>query len=451
MQILYPIGFLALAGLIIPVLLHLWSQKQGKTIKIGSIAFLGENSTTSSKSPKLTDLLLFILRCLLVMLIAFFLAQPYLKSKVKPHQNNGWVLMDKAHISEIYRSHRVTIDSLTKLGFELHDFNLGFNKISLNDSILAKDVPLKLNYTSLLNQLTTEIPSGYSAFLFADRRLVNFDGNLSPLNFSLSWKEVKYSDTVKNWSSAFLGKVYQAKSTPSLTIYRADSSQNLPAIKVMIYDPKNTDSKYIHAALSAIVDYTKRKIERINSTRDADVIFWLSEQPVKKMDVKAEARIFSYQKGKLQTVNSTLQVVAAPNPTISLNKRVAFTPIKGKALWMDGYGEPILLKENNNFLFYSRFNPQWTDLVWDEQFVKALIPIVLGDKYGTNFGFEEHDADQRWVSRIPFESTKSTASALSTPQRVESIDKLIWVLAFIVLVIERLLSFRHKNIRYAKS
>ncbi len=450
MQLLYPIGFLALTGLIIPVLLHLWNVKQGKTLKIGSIIFLGESATTSSKSLKLTDLLLFILRCLIILLISLLLVQPILNNRVKTTKNKGWILINSAEISDVYRKNKATVDSLLDLGFELHDFNFGFKKFSLNDQISRADFSPRLTYHSLLNQLNKEIPSGHTAYLFANRRLVNFEGNKPQLNFNLIWKGTYPQDTIKTWSTTYLEKAYSAKSMPSITSYSSAGSQNLPSINVMIHDPYNNDSKYIRAALYAISDFTKRKVEIVKAMGKAQVVFWLSDQPVDKKDVKAGIRIVSYQKGKAKNLSSTLQVVPGSNQAIGLKKRIIFNAMQGDVIWTDGFGEPILLKENNHFHFFSRFNPQWTDLVWDEQFVKALLPIVVGSESDSDFGFEQHDADQRIVSELQFKHTKNNISSVAAIHATQSLDYVIWTLAFVLLIIERFLSFKHKNLGYAK-
>ena len=450
MNLVYPIGLLALVGLTIPVLIHLWSVKRGKTLKIGSIALLGESATVSSKSFKLTDLLLFVLRCLILILIAFMLAQPYYKKTSLVSKSEGWILIDKTRFAEVYEASRKPIDSLLNLGFELHDFNLGFNLFSLNDSTTRDEVIAKLSYNDLINQLNKQIPSGYSAYIFANRRLSNFDGNLPKPNFNLTWYYIKHRDSLKTWSTTFLDKVYEGVSTSSLTYYTAKPLQNLPVVKVLIYDPKGEDSKYIKAALNSIADFTQRKIEINKSSSKADVVFWLSDQPV----TMAATTIFSYQKGKIEAVNSTLQVSAEPNQLIELKKRVTLDSLKGSAIWTDGYGEPILLKENrtNHFHFYSRFNPQWSDLVWSEQFVKALIPIVLGNKTAEDFGFETHDADQRMLDKMQFVDLRVSTSSVSATTTNENLMPILWFLAFLLLTIERILSFRKKtNLHDVKS
>ena len=443
MNLVYPIGLLALVGLTIPVLIHLWSVKRGKTLKIGSIALLGESDTVSSKSFKLTDLLLFVLRCLILMLIALMLAQPYLKKTSSIGKNKGWILMDKTIFGEVYEAHRKPIDSLLNLGFELHDFNLGFNLFSLKDSVAHNEASNSLIYNTLINQLNKQMPLGYSAHIFANRRLGNFDGNLFKPNFSLTWHYTQNLDSLKTWSTTFLDKVYEGISTPRLTYYTAKPSQDLPAIKVSIYDPKGEDSKYIKAALSSIADFTKRKMEINKSSSKADVVFWLSDQPVGMI----ASTVFSYQSGKMETVNSTLQVSAETNQAIELKKRVRLDSLKGSAIWTDGYGEPILIKEKetHHFHFYSRFDPQWSDLVWSDQFVKALIPIVLGNQTAEDFGFETHDADQRVIDKMQFVDVKIKTPGVSATTTNQSLAQIIWFLAFLLLMIERVLSFRQKT------
>lgn len=443
MALAYSIGLLALAGLLIPVFIHLWSVKKGKTFKIGSIALLGENATSSARNLKLTDLLLFILRCLIIILIAFLLAEPYFKKTNLNSGNKGWILMDKSQVGTVYKGHQPTIDSLLSRGFELRDFNLGFNSFELKDSTKAKEATSTISYTALIGQLDKEMPKGHSAYIFADQRMVKFDGNLSKPNFNLVWKDVRLSDTLKTWSTTFLGKAYEAKSTPTLTSYRSNSSQNLPVVTVSIYNPNNDDAKYIQAALRAITDFTKRKFEVITSVRKADMVFWLSDELIPS----SLHKVIAYKNGKVEPISSTLQLSSGSNSRIELEKRVASDTLTGEVIWKDGYGEPLLIKKANteHFYFYSRFNPQWNDLVWDEQFVGALIPIIFSDTPSMDFGFEEHDADQRRMGQVPFLHSKISTSGTSILTTHQSLSYPIWAIIFLLLIIERILSFNNKT------
>ncbi|RZL35214.1 MAG: hypothetical protein EOP00_30170, partial [Pedobacter sp.] len=282
MQFFYPIGLLALAGIIIPLIIHLWNIKQGKTLKIGSIALLGESSRASSRSFKLTDILLFILRCLLIILIGFCIAQSYITKKLNAKEKGGWILVDKARLKTVYQTNKKTIDSLLEIHYEIHDFNVGFTPLQLKDTsnIEKLDKETNLNYTSLFNQLNHIIPAGTSVFAYQDLKLVNFGNTLPKTKFNVHWKFLNDADSVKNWFADFAGKKLKATSTPKQTIYEVIGNQNPAPISVSIYNDGNNDSKYLVAALNAIAGFSGRKILINSSAKHNQVGFWLSEKPV---------------------------------------------------------------------------------------------------------------------------------------------------------------------------
>jgi len=459
LQLLYPIGLLALAGLIIPVIIHLWSVKQGKTLKIGSIALLGESASATSKSFKLTDWLLFILRCLLLILIAFILTQPFFSKKIKTTANSGWILVQPNQFSKVYQDHKKSIDSLLTLGFELHEFNLGFKSFKLADTVSQPNKVSSLSYSSLFKKLDAQIPSGYTTYLFAAKKVINFSGDLPKISYKLVWKDMVNKDTATTWTTQFLGKTYEAKSTPKLTTYSSAAAANLPAVSVAIYEPAGNDSKYVRAALNAIADFTKRKIavQNLNTATvaQADIIFWLSEQEPNFEKLKASVKIFAYKKGKVANVNTTLSLTDGTGISneIKLFKYIQTDNENGKIVWKDGYGEPVLVNEKKNyFSFYSRFNPAWTDLVWNEQFVNALMPIVLGEQNSSDFGFETHSSDQRVIAAD--QNLNIAANKLGSvieARENEPLDPFLWILALITLLIERILSFRKTKLNHVKS
>ena len=72
----------AFLGLLVPIAIHLWSNKEGKVIKVGSIKFLENSESSQSKSIKLNEYLLLFLRLLLLSLLVLILAEPQI------HQNS---------------------------------------------------------------------------------------------------------------------------------------------------------------------------------------------------------------------------------------------------------------------------------------------------------------------------------------------------------------------------
>src|SRR5882724_4127449 len=104
-----------MAGVIAPVVIHLWNNKRGKVLAIGSIAFLEKASPKKARSRKVSEWLLLLLRCFLLMLLAFLLAGPYWKKKPGAGKK-GWVL-----VGEGAGDLKVLIDPLVKEGYERHD------------------------------------------------------------------------------------------------------------------------------------------------------------------------------------------------------------------------------------------------------------------------------------------------------------------------------------------
>ncbi len=83
MFFLNPSFLWALLGLAVPVAIHLWSKKEGKTIKVGSIKFLQESDSRKSSSIKLNEFWLLLLRMLLITILVFILAEPRLHYKTE--------------------------------------------------------------------------------------------------------------------------------------------------------------------------------------------------------------------------------------------------------------------------------------------------------------------------------------------------------------------------------
>jgi hypothetical protein len=84
MIFLNPAYLWALLGLAVPVAIHLWSRKEGRTIKIGSTKLLRESDPKQSSSIHLNELWLLFLRMLALTVLVLILAEPRLKQKSDP-------------------------------------------------------------------------------------------------------------------------------------------------------------------------------------------------------------------------------------------------------------------------------------------------------------------------------------------------------------------------------
>ena len=170
LQLLQPIWLWAGAGIIIPILIHLWHIKKGKTLKVGSIIFLQERSKQQSTSLKISDWLLLILRCLLIILLVILMAEPQLQQTSKTEKQKGWLLINTTNFSETYQHFKPTIDSLLQKNYELHSFNAGFNIVALKDSLVLQLTTSKasISYWQLTKQLDEKLTGNNPIYLFTN-------------------------------------------------------------------------------------------------------------------------------------------------------------------------------------------------------------------------------------------------------------------------------------------
>ena len=500
-QLINPLWLFAIGGISIPLIIHLWNIKKGKTLKIGSISLLGERSRQSARSLKLIDLLLLFLRCLLLIILALILAGPLWNSKINTSANKGWILIEKQNLKETSSQFKKEIDSLSKLGYEFHFFEPGFQYAKLEDTLNENKAEIGsgqlLPYWSLIKLLEDEIPKNTQVFLFTPNLLNRLVTKRPLVTHPIQWETYTPSDSITTWienawfnesdsinvtiaSSSPIKTTFTtvtidpaAKNSPfeldiqngkaSLKFKDKKQGDSLPVtidtatIRIAIYTDKfKNDARYLKAALSAIKKYTGRKIKlteysTIYIPSDQNIIFWLSETAIPSKIAPLDL-FFKYEKGNIEVINSKLNLSPSMSSIekegIKLFKRNAYpeNSIGGFSVWEDGFGKPILdLKMENKlsvFHFYSRFNPDWNELVWSNDFAKALIPIIIPEQHAS----EIHPSDKRSVRQNQiapsFIKESGKASAKNTESQ-KSLKNQFWLALISIFVLERYLTFRN--------
>lgn len=79
MELLNPLMLWGGVAIAIPIILHFWHQKKGKVIEWAATQWLIEKNLQQSKGLRLDNLLLLLLRCLLILLLCFFLSKPLIE------------------------------------------------------------------------------------------------------------------------------------------------------------------------------------------------------------------------------------------------------------------------------------------------------------------------------------------------------------------------------------
>ncbi|SOD11979.1 N-terminal double-transmembrane domain-containing protein [Pedobacter xixiisoli] len=449
---------MALASLVLPILIHLWRVKQGKTLKIGSISLLGESAAASSRNLKISQWLLFVLRCLFFILLAILIAKPYLKGKTLTQNKAGWILLDERNLKPIYLSHQKKIDSLLKKGYQLRHFGKGFKRLDWKDTVntnLVNDAIVSpLNYTSLLKQANHSLPNRFPIWVFAPKYTAQLDDVLPTLHLAIHWQSLPLADTSNVKHTQLLGKTYQAAIQGNAITYSLANTQDNTPLNVMVFPANTEDAKYVKAALSAIGSYLNQPIKFYNSveSKELDAIFWLSATSVPKEtsnSLKTDGVLLKYANSNSIKNTSTLIINGNESeeyPVLKI-RNVIKVDTKAETIWKDGYGQPVLTaeqqNERHNYTLYTQFNPQWTDLVWRDNFPQALMPILYHQK-PTAFAFQQIQQIDSKQPIAVFEDTKQNKTRYAADK---PLDQMIWVLAFIVLAVERLLNFRTKKLK----
>ena len=358
---LNPIWLAAGAGILIPVLIHLWNIKQGRVLRIGSTRLMAEATRKQSSRLRLSQLLLLVVRCLLIICIAMLMAGPEWREAVK-QSKKGWVLIDERNFHSVYSQFKTNIDSLLAAGLELHLAKEDFPVSTLADStryltnITGKNgssnaseintvnnsansarstTPDSLQHASywrLLQKLDKQLPAGYPVYFFTGNKMADVTGGFHEprpvVSIDLRWKMANLStDTSliqvakrqlangKYLSTSFVsttgGNYFLSTDDQKgvATSPRADTS----TLVIKIYNKHfDEDARYLEAAIRAIASFRNYKVDlqTVNSSLKIarpDWLFWLSNE-IPPANIVAQ-NIIIYQPGK--AVKSTSWISSA--------------------------------------------------------------------------------------------------------------------------------------------
>jgi len=503
LQFLQPIWLWAAAGIIVPVIIHLWNVKDGKTLKVGSITFLTESAKSHAKSFKLSDLLLLLLRCLLLIVLSMLIAKPTWEKQMKTEEK-GWILIEETQVHEAYNKFTPTIDSLIKRGYTFHYFNPDFEEAKLETVLKLPVNSAKKSsgfYWTLLKELDQKVPPKLPVYLFSDNSLRRFSGNRPEVSLGLKWSTYLSSDTTFAWiekayetvndsirlvigNSKFSGTYYtyqtisknnsDSKFNPKVVdgntfVSLNDTSHSIinkpvqvdtSEIVITIFTDKfGEDANYLKAAINAIKDFTKYKIKVLvvndiqNIPDNYTWLFWLSEETLPASKIRNN--VFLYEKGKVENTNSVLltqdETALTATENVGLFKLIPAKSIyrdSVKTTWKDGFGQPVLSVQKQNALIYhfnSRFNPQWNDLAWSSSFPQIIYHLLFSREKNTT---DINDLDKRIIDSTqiqPVTIAQENDVTKQNPVDKKDLSKVFWIIAFILFLLERIISFRRSK------
>lgn len=249
MTVLNPIWLWALSGVAIPVAIHLLSRKEGKTIRIGSIRFLTETTTSKFSSIRLNEVVLLALRCLLIALLVLFFARLLFFSSDNKNALK-WIVIEKG--LENNGAIRKHLDSLAKDAYEIRSLSSAFPLLH-EDTVT--DTP---DYYQLVEELSQK--NNLHAIVIASNTLSGFRGKRIALPANIKWLSYPASKQESSHDADL--------STDSLHITLVND-------RAYLYD-----KKIMRAALQVLpikIILHEMESSRLEKT-DSDWLIWLSDK-----------------------------------------------------------------------------------------------------------------------------------------------------------------------------
>ena len=318
MSFAHPSYLWALLGLLVPIAIHLWSKKEAKTIKIGSVQWLSESISKQSSSIQLNEWWLLVLRIGIISLLVLLMAKPQWHSKVS-NTSLTYIIEPELvqHTDFMSRFNEIGDDQeirLLRKGLPLKEnkqaiatinsipdyWALAFEMDALQtDSIVVftkgfakglkgarPETKHKMHWVVIDSALAKETP-----FLAYKKKngLQLFSGKSTPFDTKVSKKNINLGDefTLSN-------------NGDSLVIAGTNPSKKIPLyvqkpIKIALHytDSLQNDKTFIEAALKALSIYSDREIQvessldtAVVANKEVDAIIWLSAKPSPKTDKK---------------------------------------------------------------------------------------------------------------------------------------------------------------------
>ena len=318
MIFLNPTYFLALLGLAVPLAIHLWSKKEGRTIRIGSIQLLKQSDPKKSSSIKLNELWLLLLRLLVISILVLILTAPRLK--IKGENIPVTYLIEPSLLA--YENVSSLIDTLDR-DSEKRLLQTGFPEYQKEEfEETAVSIPNYWQLTREMQELATD-----SIVVFTNAFSSGFKGKRPEISKNITWilldpgepkmgvvEAVQKGDQLElisvksdHQSLRFEKELLPLNNDEVVINANRDSvmissSQNKKWLSLNKADSLNvllsydkdrfTEMKYISASFKAISNYLDRKIgvkliQDLDTlpTEKYDLIVWLNEAPVPNTQV----------------------------------------------------------------------------------------------------------------------------------------------------------------------
>ncbi|MHA7864042.1 BatA domain-containing protein [Flagellimonas marinaquae] len=302
----------ALLGLLVPLAIHLWSKKEAKTVKIGSIQLLDESDSRQSSSIQLNEWLLMLLRMLILALIVLLMAGP--QWRTKGNQKEITYLVEPSLANEPILT--AILDSLQE-DASVRLFKKGFPEWDLDtDYRSEQETPAYWQLAQRLDSLQSD-----SMVIFTKALVKGIKSKRPNTQKKIHWVVTEGEETqerpvmaFKNADAVQLVTVsshgggtqikkaliedgYQITTAGDSLMLGEESTTTVPlrtkdTLQINLYFDEGfeREGQYVEASFRALSVYLRQPIQvqvkEEPSNERADLQIWFSEEPFKPSDGK---------------------------------------------------------------------------------------------------------------------------------------------------------------------
>ncbi|MBW1299051.1 BatA domain-containing protein [Aquimarina litoralis] len=317
MSFLYPTYLWALLGVMIPIVIHFWGKREGRTIKVGSTKLLNESDSKQSRSIQLNELLLLLLRIVLIGVLVLLISGVQFKQKtnftpvtylVEPSlvkDDRMASILDSIEEGESLRLLKTDFPLLDKDQLDIDQLSVpNYWKLAREMEMLPTDSIVVFTKASIagmkgarpiINKTINWIPIDInisnehvlSALVKEDTsEIVRLNSNKYQLTFNKERVSTKKLELTNTEDSVIFSKKGTRQIIPITSF--------VPKKVALVYEDSLSDQKnLIVSSLKAISKYINKTIAvkeftntNINDMTGFDLAIWLSNDPLPNTSTK---------------------------------------------------------------------------------------------------------------------------------------------------------------------
>lgn len=424
MSFLNPTHLWALMGLAVPLAIHLWSKKEGRTIKIGSISLLRESDPKQTSNLKLNELLLLLLRLLIITILVLILAEPYIK---KEEGNASLVYIVEPSLLEDNEIRKLA-DSLDEAS-SVKLFSPGFPDYEKDkqDQINLK-VPDYWQLTREIDNLPTD-----SIVVFTNAFQKGFKGKVPEIGRNINWVILDPGMP----ETFYIEATIKRENVELISV--AEAGQNLEISKKNL--PLNSDNFSLNKPRDSIFISSERKREQL-PLRSADslqvAIFYAEDFSDEMRFIRSSySAIGKYidRPIKIQTFQNEDSLNSfKPSAVVWLNGK---SPLQTDAPMLiykpDSLSDKLVVEGPSENLY------RLTGRLNSENIFKGNLSEKLLSMLNLHPGLEENlqKVDQRVMDREDLLPIKAGFVSEGKFIATTALTKYLWILMLLLLIAER--------------